>query len=273
MSHAELVFAGHALGLRRHGLAVVPIGRDRTPAVSRFSKWSRPPSERTVAKWAEQHPAHNIALIPGLSNIWVADADAADQVPVLEEMLEPTPLRVNTNRGKHLYYRKPAEWLPSSLRAIGLNVDLKAATVWSSPRPASTKAADYTRSMTVVTGRRYGACRSPMWRSCVGSSTNTSGRCRRASCATCATVLVSNGSMTSSAGTRLPAIRFRSSSTWPEQQTRILPIAISHHSTTMSLSSALSRCGTTLWMAGSSNGSVEKASLDQKDLKSTNSRA
>jgi hypothetical protein len=125
MSHAEPVFAGHAIELRRRGLAVVPIGRDRTPAVKGFSKWSRPPSERTVTKWAEQHPTHNIALIPGLSNIWVADADDADQVPVLEEMLGPTPLRVNTNRGKHLYYRKPTERLPSTLRAIGLNVDLK----------------------------------------------------------------------------------------------------------------------------------------------------
>ena len=92
MSNAVAVFAENALALRRCGLAIIPIGRDRTPAVSGFSKWSRPPAERTVAKWVERHPSDNIAIVPGLSNVWVADADDASQVTAVEKLLGPTPL-------------------------------------------------------------------------------------------------------------------------------------------------------------------------------------
>lgn len=49
--------------LRRHGLAV-PLARDRRPFVSGFNRWSRPPSERTVARWYEQYPDANIGLVP-----------------------------------------------------------------------------------------------------------------------------------------------------------------------------------------------------------------
>jgi hypothetical protein len=125
MPTEELIFASHALHMRRLGLAVLPIGRNKKPAISSFAKWSRPPGERTVAKWAIQYPAHNIAIAPGLSDVWVADADDLADVPRLEELLGPTPLRVSTGRGKQLYCRKPSQRLPGNLRSFGLNVDLK----------------------------------------------------------------------------------------------------------------------------------------------------
>src|SRR5438128_884002 len=79
MSNQLHVFADNALEMRRYKLAVLPIGRDRRPRVSGFSKWSRLPSERTVARWTEQYAADNIGIIPGLSNLFVADCDDASQ--------------------------------------------------------------------------------------------------------------------------------------------------------------------------------------------------
>ena len=118
-------FGTHALELMSWQLAVIPISRDRTPAVSCFNKWSRPPAPRTVARWVDVHAALNIAIIPGLSDLWVADADDADAEDAVQELLGPTPLRVQSSRGMHFYYRKVAGRVPTSLRAHGLNVDLK----------------------------------------------------------------------------------------------------------------------------------------------------
>jgi Bifunctional DNA primase/polymerase, N-terminal len=118
-------FANHALQMRKHGLAVLPVGRGKIHCVSGFAKWSRPPTEAAIAKWIEQYPAHNIAIVPGLSNVLIADADDLDDVPLLEDLLGPTPVRVCTGRGTHLYYRDPRQRLPTNLRTFGLNADLK----------------------------------------------------------------------------------------------------------------------------------------------------
>ena len=111
--------------LFHQGLAILPISRDRLPRVAKFSKWSRRPGVRTVAKWVEQYPSDNIAVVPGLSNVLVVDVDDASQTAQVEELLGATPLRVNTNRGQHLYYRKSTEPVPGNLRRFGLKVDLK----------------------------------------------------------------------------------------------------------------------------------------------------
>jgi Bifunctional DNA primase/polymerase, N-terminal len=125
MPVAELIFANHARQMQKHGLAVLPVGRDKIPCVSGFAKWSRPPTEATIAKWIEQYPADNIAIIPGLSNVLVADVDDLGDVPLLEDLLGPSPVRVSTGRGTHLYYRDPRQRLPTNLRMFGLNADLK----------------------------------------------------------------------------------------------------------------------------------------------------
>ena len=120
------VFGRHAEHMAGIGLAVVPLGHDRKPLVAGFNKWSHRPSKHVIAGWARKHPDANIGLLPGLSGVWVADVDDADQVNDVEDLLGPTPLHVMTNRGEHLYYAKPCERVPGTLRNQGLNVDLKA---------------------------------------------------------------------------------------------------------------------------------------------------
>ena len=120
------VFGDHAEHMASLGLAVVPLGRDRKPKVSGFNRWSHPPAVSTVADWVQRHPDANIGILPGLSGVWVADVDSADQVNEVENLLGQTPLRVRTKRGVHLYYAETHERLPGTLRKNGLNVDLKA---------------------------------------------------------------------------------------------------------------------------------------------------
>src|SRR5258706_15901181 len=103
------VFADHALDMVRRDLAVVPLAQDRTPLAQGFNKWTRRPGECAVSRWAERHPDANIGLIPGLSNLFVADVDDASQVDEVERLFGKTPLRVRTSRGVHLYYRKSSE--------------------------------------------------------------------------------------------------------------------------------------------------------------------
>ena len=79
------IFAENAVSMSRHGLAVIPLGRDRTPSVSGFNRWSHRPSERTLERWAAVHPNDNIGVIPGLSGVWVADVDDAEQVEKIQK--------------------------------------------------------------------------------------------------------------------------------------------------------------------------------------------
>jgi Bifunctional DNA primase/polymerase, N-terminal len=120
------VFGDHAVRMASVGLAVVPLSREREPYVHGFDRWSRPPGLRTLAGWAEKYPGANIGVLPGLSNVLVADVDDASQVAAVEELLGPTPLRSRTSRGIHLWYAKPQDRLPGNLRKYGLEVDLKA---------------------------------------------------------------------------------------------------------------------------------------------------
>jgi hypothetical protein len=124
-SSAEKIFGDHALQLCRYGLAVVPLARDRRPFVSGFNRWSRPPAERTVARWCEQYPDANIGLLPGLSGVMVVDSDDATQDEQIGELFGPTPLRILTSRGRHRYYRRVSERLPGDLRKFGFACDLK----------------------------------------------------------------------------------------------------------------------------------------------------
>jgi len=120
------VFGRHGDPMATLGLAIVPLGQDRKPLVAGFSKWSHRPSQHVVALWARKFPDANVGILPGLSGLWVADVDDAEQVREVEGLLGPTPLHVITSRGAHLYYARPCERLPGTLRRYGLNVDLKA---------------------------------------------------------------------------------------------------------------------------------------------------
>ena len=125
MSTLRHVFAENALELHRHGLCVLPIAPDRTPRVRGFQKWKRGPSLQTLTKWIGEYGNSNIAIIPELSDVIVADSDDLSQDADIEKLLGKTPLCVRTSRGRHRYYRQTSVRLPSDLRKGGLNVDLK----------------------------------------------------------------------------------------------------------------------------------------------------
>lgn len=120
------VFGAAAEELLSHGLAVLPVDIDKKPLVSGFDGWHKRPGLSTVRTWATKFPYANIAVIPGISGIDVADVDCADQVREVEELLGWTPLKVKSSRGAHLYYKRTREQLPNDLKKWGLLVDLKA---------------------------------------------------------------------------------------------------------------------------------------------------
>jgi len=127
------IFADNAMVMYQHGLAVLPIGLDRTPSIKGFDRWRARPGPQTIKKWMRAHPTDNIAIVPSLSGVLVVDSDDANQDQAVEDLLGPTPLKVVTRRGRHRYYRKVDERLPGNLRFAGLQVDLKASGIAIAP--------------------------------------------------------------------------------------------------------------------------------------------
>jgi hypothetical protein len=123
----QWIFAKHAQQLRTHGLAILPTD-GKVPLIAGWRKWRDLPSAQTIERFVRQFPSANIAILPGLSRLFIADVDLAGQTAQTEDLFGRTPLHVATSRGRHLYYRyvEGCDVLPSNLAAIGLNVDLKA---------------------------------------------------------------------------------------------------------------------------------------------------
>lgn len=128
----ETTFADHAAGLRRLGWAVLPANGKR-PARAGFSKWRCAPSLGVVEQWAEQEPAADIVIVPGLSRtpdgrqIVTLDADDAAASEWVTETFGATPGRTRTRKGAHHHYSYdgPALGRLHGLRAFGRNVDVK----------------------------------------------------------------------------------------------------------------------------------------------------
>ena len=133
MAEPSGIFADNAMTMYRHGLAVLPLGADRTPRIKGFDRWTIRPGTHTIKKWMRAHPTDNIAIVPDLSGVLVADCDDASQDAAVEELLGPTPLMVVTRRGRHRYYSKVNQRLPGNLRTVGLKVDLKARGIVIAP--------------------------------------------------------------------------------------------------------------------------------------------
>jgi hypothetical protein len=127
------IFADNAFAMYQHGLAVLPIGLDRTPSIKGFGRWKTRPGTQTIKKWMRAHPTDNIAIVPNLSGVLVVDCDDASQDQAVEDLFGPTPLKVVTCRGRHRYYRKVDKSLPGNLRFAGLQVDLKASGIVIAP--------------------------------------------------------------------------------------------------------------------------------------------
>jgi hypothetical protein len=133
MADPSGIFADNAMTMYRHGLAVLPLAADRTPSIKGFDQWTIRPGVHALKKWMRAHPTDNIAIVPNLSGVLVADCDDASQDGAVEELLGPTPLVVVTRRGRHRYYRKVDQRLPGNLRSVGLEVDLKARGIVIAP--------------------------------------------------------------------------------------------------------------------------------------------
>lgn len=89
------------------GLSVIPLGRDKKPAI----KWAGH-IEQPLDKW--EFPGCNIALLTGQFNgLVVVDCDSEDSyIGWLKTKLQ-TPLRVKTKRGMQFYYRHPGQYIKS----------------------------------------------------------------------------------------------------------------------------------------------------------------
>ena len=119
------VFATHAPELAAHGLAVVPVDKEKTPRISRFNNWSKPPQPATINDWLRRFANDNIGIVTGpASNITVVDVDnVEDRAAAIERFGNP-PFEVRTSRGMHLYYRYNGE---KCQRLDDLAVDIKGA--------------------------------------------------------------------------------------------------------------------------------------------------
>src|SRR5215475_13172640 len=69
-SFAENIFGDHALQLRRYGLAVVPLARDRRPFVSGFNRWSRPRRNEPLQRGARNIPMRTSHLCLACPGSW-----------------------------------------------------------------------------------------------------------------------------------------------------------------------------------------------------------
>jgi hypothetical protein len=128
MSKPAGIFGEHALRLREHGLAVLPVAGDgsKAPLIRGFHKWRTAPSPDTVRKFAEKHADANVAILTGLSGVVVVDVDETAEVDQATRRFGPTPLQVRTHRGAHLYYRWGG-WT-RCCNIVGLNAQIKAGT-------------------------------------------------------------------------------------------------------------------------------------------------
>ena len=100
-----------AIRLQRIGISVIPIGKEKRPAIKEWKPFQTAPAdERQVADWFDRRDDLNIAIILGevSGNLVARDFDHVDawprwasEYPSLEQML-PT---VQTSRGTHVYAR------------------------------------------------------------------------------------------------------------------------------------------------------------------------
>lgn len=87
--------------LLNHHISIVPIGREKKPAI----KWKQY-QESPLAEWS--FSGMNMAIITGrVSNIVVVDCDSYEGYVAWLKGRTPTPLRVRSKRGMHFYYRYP----------------------------------------------------------------------------------------------------------------------------------------------------------------------
>lgn len=98
-----------AIEYSKHGLSVIPVGRDKKP----FFTWKRWQIERAdeaqIRSWWTQYPSANVAIVTGeISGLVVLDCDSQEGVENIEKLggVPNTPC-VKTGKGKHFYFQRP----------------------------------------------------------------------------------------------------------------------------------------------------------------------
>ena len=66
--------------------------------------------------------------MPGISNVVVFDVDDREHEEAMERIIGRTPLKADSSRGAHLYYRRTSARLLGTLRPF-LDVDIKAGAI------------------------------------------------------------------------------------------------------------------------------------------------
>jgi hypothetical protein len=71
-----------------------------------------------VEEWFSQGE-HNIAMVTGsLTGIVVVDGDSATACDYIESIVTPTPMVVQSAKGRHYYFRHPGGRVPNSVRVV-----------------------------------------------------------------------------------------------------------------------------------------------------------
>jgi len=117
--NAKLTAAIEYLG---EGLSVIPIKPDTKKPRIRWREFQKTlPSEELVTEWWSNHPDDDIAVITGaLSGYVVVDCDNETALVEAERAGMRSPIRVETKRGYHLYFRHPRDGVGRGPRA-GIN--------------------------------------------------------------------------------------------------------------------------------------------------------
>ncbi len=91
------------------GLSVIPIRPGSKVASIKWEPYQeRHPTDAELVAWFDGKPNAPMAIVTGaISGLVVVDADSPEALAWAEEHLPPTPIRVRTGKGLHLYYRHP----------------------------------------------------------------------------------------------------------------------------------------------------------------------
>jgi P4 family phage/plasmid primase-like protien len=101
-----------ALKYWEKGWSIIPINKDKTPAISSWTKYqTQLPTRSEVIQWWTQNPNANIAVICGISNLIVVDIDyghgsETNQPDIKGLELPPTLVSKTGSGGFHYIYKK-----------------------------------------------------------------------------------------------------------------------------------------------------------------------
>lgn len=116
-----------ACTLLQRGVNVLPVSREtKRPYLTSWKSWQENrQSLEQIRSWWQRYPQANVAIVTGaISGLCVVDADTTEAVTWCEENLPPTPLRVQTGKGMHFYYRHPGGAIKNAVR-VAPGVDIR----------------------------------------------------------------------------------------------------------------------------------------------------